>query len=511
MKIRAIRYSNFRNFAATGEIRFDTDGKVTIVYGTNGDGKTTLHQLFQWILYKKVCFNKTTSEAKLYNLGKGEKLRPECSFIVWGEIEFEHNGDDYIVRREYKYYKQKNGNIIRQTDGDSFTVAKKDHLNDWRNVDYPELLIESVLPSGLSPYFFFDGETMIADLKIRGTDSAKTLRKALYSIFDLEAYEKAIDDVGSISKSQSAIGLLEGKRLKAASETISDEQTKKYYRDISILKGRIEKYETEEAELREREEEISTRLSEISEAIGTNKSKKQLEDARKRLIENKNAEDEGIKREERRFGKEIEDNFANLLIANVVKNAESRLYMQVQNEDEKIIPGLTKELLLNLLKHNESGNCICGRCIGVEQQRVLEEWKSFFPPASYKSTYDRFRNNANRFSGRYDENILFSYLRNVLKHKSNIKEIEATISDLDSEIKSTGDIEELVIEREKLEDETKKIKNQLKQLNIDKGESLHQKIIRERKVVNVENRGGEVQSYKRKIEFMERVAAYLKI
>lgn len=97
VRIKAIRYSNFRNFADQGEVRFNTDGKVTVVYGTNGDGKTTLHQLFQWVLYKKVNFNKTTSEAKLYNLGRGERLQPECFFLVWGEIEFEHDGDDYIA------------------------------------------------------------------------------------------------------------------------------------------------------------------------------------------------------------------------------------------------------------------------------------------------------------------------------------------------------------------------------------------------------------------------------
>ena len=61
MKIKSIEYQNFRNFEKRGKIYFDTDGKITIVYGTNGDGKTTLHQLFQWILYGRVNFNRTTS------------------------------------------------------------------------------------------------------------------------------------------------------------------------------------------------------------------------------------------------------------------------------------------------------------------------------------------------------------------------------------------------------------------------------------------------------------------
>ena len=66
MKISKIEFENFRNFKDHGEIRCSTDGKVTIIYGRNGDGKTTLHQLFQWVFYGKVHFNKTTTD-RLYN------------------------------------------------------------------------------------------------------------------------------------------------------------------------------------------------------------------------------------------------------------------------------------------------------------------------------------------------------------------------------------------------------------------------------------------------------------
>ena len=61
MKISKIEYENFRNFKDPGEIVCSTDGKVTIIYGKNGDGKTTLHQLLQWIIYGDVSFNKTAN------------------------------------------------------------------------------------------------------------------------------------------------------------------------------------------------------------------------------------------------------------------------------------------------------------------------------------------------------------------------------------------------------------------------------------------------------------------
>ena len=84
MKISKIEYENFRNFREHGEIRCSTDGKVTIIYGKNGDGKTTLHQLFQWVFYGQVHFNKTTTD-RLYNLQYESDSTTGIRFTCFGK------------------------------------------------------------------------------------------------------------------------------------------------------------------------------------------------------------------------------------------------------------------------------------------------------------------------------------------------------------------------------------------------------------------------------------------
>lgn len=511
MKIRAIRYQNFRQFGERGEVTFNTDGKVTIVYGTNGDGKTTLHQLFQWVLYNRVTFNKTTSDSKLYNLGKGAKLAVDSGFFVWGEIEFEHEGLQYVARREYKYEKLANGNIVRRKEDDEFTVQRRCISNNWDYIENPEALIEEVIPSGLAPYFFFDGETMIADLKIRGTDSAKTLRSALYSIFDLEAYEKALDDIGAVkNRSQSVLGQLEAKRFKAVEAAATEDKQRQCLKEIKILKKGIEDCQNEIDAGNARITEIEDRLTEISELIGTNKSRQQLESARKSLQASKNRESENIGREMLRFGKEIEDNYAYLLISEVVKSADSRLYMQVQDEEKKIISGLTKELLVNLLKDDNEKRCLCGRCIGDSERSKLEEWKSFFPPTSYKATYDKFRSKAIKYSGRYNADKLYEYLRNILQFKKNITDVEREIEGIDEQLKNCGDIDDLIKERKELEDEKRGLKKKVEINGNEKGVKEHQLRIRERKSKSSEEQNNEVAKYQRQIDFMEAVVNKLK-
>ena len=90
MRITNIEFENFRNFRDHGEIKCSTDGKVTIIYGKNGDGKTTLHQLFQWIIYGQVKFNKTTTD-HLYNLAFESEQEYGKVFDVMGRIDFEYS------------------------------------------------------------------------------------------------------------------------------------------------------------------------------------------------------------------------------------------------------------------------------------------------------------------------------------------------------------------------------------------------------------------------------------
>ena len=114
MRITNIEFENFRNFRDHGEIKCSTDGKVTIIYGKNGDGKTTLHQLFQWVFYGQVHFNKTTTD-RLYNL----QYESECSFgdtfQVMGCIDIEHSGVKYSLKRTYTYKKGLKNQKISQS------------------------------------------------------------------------------------------------------------------------------------------------------------------------------------------------------------------------------------------------------------------------------------------------------------------------------------------------------------------------------------------------------------
>lgn len=114
-------------------------------------------------------------------------------------------GNEYSLTRTYTYKKCVDDS---EKIGEDLSLQKMDDDYNWKRVEQPEQTIEKMLPSGLAEYFFFDGESMIADLRVKGKDSAAKLRKALYSMFDLDVIESAINHIGRTDLKTTVLGKL---------------------------------------------------------------------------------------------------------------------------------------------------------------------------------------------------------------------------------------------------------------------------------------------------------------
>ena len=502
MNLQKITYRNFRNYGKKGEVVFSKNGKITLIYGTNGDGKTTFHQLFKWILYGEVTFNNTTSSNRLYNLQNGATLHPDSSSLVWGEIEFEHEGIKYIAHREWAYYKNSSGKIYRKPSGDCFYVQRLTENNDWRNVDQPEALIDSILPSGLSPYFFFDGETMIADLRKKGSESAKSLNLALTILFDLYIYQRAIDDIGNTRKKSTALGKLDSEKVKIAAKSTQIDAAR-FSREINLYDRRLEASYEEKRELTSQLETVLNRIKQISELIGTSQSKQKLETDRQDWKDTIDGYQKDISRIRLEYGKAIENTYSFLLINAVVKDAEQRMYLKVQSEKKKLIPGLRKELLNSLLRNQDE--CICGNPLNHAAREHLEEWLSYFPPASYKATYDKFKSNVNKHSGSFDEEKLCrSYLTRIFDKYSKIRKCEKKIEDIDEELKECGDIDHLIDERKYKEEERKQLEKRIAKVDGEIASDEKQRKLRIDKLAKAEKGNDQLGLVYQKINLMQR-------
>lgn len=499
MKIKSIEFENFRNFKDYGKIICSTDGKITIIYGKNGDGKTTLHQLFQWIIYGKVKFNKTTTN-RLYNIAYENRLSYGDPFTVMGRIDFEHAGREYSLTRIYTYKKDI---YDSQKIGEELSLQRRDEDLNWKKVEKPEETIEKILPSGLSEYFFFDGESMIADLKLTGRASSKKLKAALYSMFDLDVIESAIEHIGRTDLKTSVLGKL----YLGKSDIGSDSEISKTKTNIENAQNKIDEL-TQEIEKKNADKENKKQyVQTISEQIGSTKSTADYEHQRNDLKVQRDIFLENVKNQQSQFGDKIMDMFPSLLISKAVNDAKKKLNLKVTNNH--LPSGLNKELIYYLLK-SDTNTCVCGRELNKSEKEYIEKFLQIMPPKSYAYMYQQFTDTANRWGNGYNEESIENIIKMVLENQNSAEECERKIRELDEEEKNSKDIQELIVERQKLEDRIDELEKEISKdsTNNEKFKLYLKQQMRTFDNLTEANEMGKIATAK--IEIMEQVLDYFK-
>lgn len=497
MKIKKIEFENFRNFKEYNEIKCSTDGKVTIVYGKNGDGKTTLHQLFQWIFYGQVHFNKTTTD-RLYNLEYESEQPFGATFDVMGRIDFEHEGNQYSLTRTYTY---KKGLDDSEKISEDVSLNKMNEDHDWKRMDKPREVIEKLLPSGLAEYFFFDGESMIADLRVKGKDSAKKLREALYSMFDLDVIEAAINHIGRTDLKTTVLG-----KLYLSKGTISSGS------EISAAKANVEgaqnKIESINCKLEGLKADKKTKqefVSEVSEKIGSTKSKADYERKRKTLEKQRDTFIENAKVAQGSFGDSLMDMFPQLLISKAVNDAKGKIHLKI--EQNQLPPGVGKKLI-NYLLESKTAECICGNPLCDAERAQIRKYLDMLPPRSYTSLYQDFSRTAKMWGQGYDKSKLEDHIKMVLNNTENASECDQQIKSLDDEAKKSPDIEDLIVGRQQAENAIEDIDAKIIQLESElKKYEIYLKS-KQKEYDKLTQDTSEGQKVLGKIRIMERVAEF---
>ena len=499
MRISKIEYQNFRNFKDHGEIRCSTDGKVTIIYGKNGDGKTTLHQLFQWIIYGQVHFNKTTTD-RLYNLSFESERSFGETFDVMGRIDFEHNGVQYSLTRSQTYKKGLNDS---EKIAEDLSLLRLDEDKNWKPVDRPKDVVEKLLPSGLADYFFFDGESMIADLRVKGKDSAGKLRKALYSMFDLDVIESAIGHIGRTDIKTTVLG-----KLYLSKGTISsDGEIAAVKTNITGAQARLEKIDSNLEQAEQEKETKQDFVRSVSEKIGSTKSKEDYEIQRKALKKQRDLFLSNAEQAQAAFGDDVLDMFPQLLISKAVDDAKKRINLKISQN--KLPSGISKKLISYLLLDSTS-KCICGTPLCAESREHIKAYLDLLPPKSFSNLYNEFTTTARNWGKGYDKEKIEQRIRAVLDNQEQAEQCDNQIRELDEAEKKSPDIEDLVVARQTAEGRIKELEDLISGLKTErkKYEIYLKKQMEEYDRLTQSTKAGAVVSAK--IAIMEQVLDYFK-
>lgn len=499
MRIKSIEFENFRNFKDRGKIICSTDGRVTIIYGKNGDGKTTLHQLLHWIFYGSVNFNKTTNDL-LYNITFEANCPAGSQFEVMGRIEFEHEGSDYLLRRT-QYYEKTMFDGSKPT-GMEFELQKKDADNNWKTVqEKPEEAIEQLLPSGLSEYFFFDGESMIADLKVKSEDSAKKLRASLYSMFDLDIWDMAIDHIGDTKHKPTVIGKLYFQK----GDDVPGSELSITKANIEKVQSIIDKTTTKLSDLRAERDEKKRSVKELSELIGSTKSRTEFEKQRKHFQKQQEDYLKYLELEQSMFGDEVMASYPRLLISKAIRDAKAKIQLKIDNST--LPTGVNKALIEYLLDQNTT-TCICGNPLCDADKEHIRAYLSMLPPKSFSSLYHEFSTTVENWGKKYNRKKTEDYIRRALNDIEQAEHCEEQIREIDAEQKKSADIEKYVTARQNAEARIVELEQLITAAEVDlrKANAALKKYMADFDKLSKDNqKAAEAQ---RRIDIMEEVKAH---
>lgn len=271
MRITKIILNNIGIFAGKNVLDFHNSNEkpIILIGGLNGRGKTTILESILFALYgKRVCKlleGNWKYEEYLERLGNylnsDDMNYVELSFY----IDREDKKEEYVIKREWSH-KNKKVKVYASRDG---------YIDKVLSVNW-DMFIEEVIPLGIAPFFFFDGEK-ISELAASEDDGPLT--ESIKNLLGINIIQQALWDIDTLVKN----------KQKEIKSTEYQDLAHTYFREIENLKSKADALKSEENEVVKKIEDETARSIELEEKFvisgGTLlKQKKEMEN-RKMQIE----------------------------------------------------------------------------------------------------------------------------------------------------------------------------------------------------------------------------------
>ncbi|MFN5241810.1 MAG: AAA family ATPase [Aphanizomenon sp.] len=342
MKLTSIKLCNFRSFygktpevtLAGGNIR-----NTTMIYGSNGAGKTSILNAFTWVLYEKFSAAFASTE-QLVNKRAIAESEPGQPVDCWVEVGWEHEGNRYRATRGCRVYKNESDVIEAGKTQLKIQVAGDD--GKWYfPIQQAEEIITQILPLSLHQYFFFDGERI--EEIVRSNNKAE-ISEAIRTFLGVEVIELSIKHLKDAKKS-----------LETDLKHIGDPETKQLLTKQEKQELEIENINKRQTEINQELEYQQTFKKEISNKLRELSAVKELQERKQSLESQKNSLLQELKKTKENLKKVISARGYTVLLSETT--AKFREIFTDLKQRGELTAGISQEFVNDLLT---SGRCICG-------------------------------------------------------------------------------------------------------------------------------------------------------
>lgn len=428
MKLEFVRLINFRQYFGEQSADFSTFGdlNVSVFHGSNGAGKTSLFSAINWCLYEAGVegIGQLVSKEAVARAKEGEIIPCVVS------IGFIHNGHKYIAERVSNYIKTCQGAKHEKTE---FFLTRTKKSGDSETIPNPIGVMNSIMPSNVRPYFFFDGEKM-DDLTRAGSNE---IQEAVRNIMRLPTIERA------------------QAHLQEIADEFRREIKKKGSHELEALIAKEENIRTRKDQLLKRKDEVRDairlgrqQIEDIETQLRGTEAAKELQKRRdsiqQMLTDLERREDEIL----RAIQKLVNRNYL-LMLSEVSEKA--LLIVNQKRERGEIPSGIREQFIKDLL---ECGICVCGREFSSEDEAFQHLTSLLKHTASGKLENEVVKLGGNIQSMSTNAATWFDILNDRCKEmaviKDNITRLYAEMDDVKRQLVGTSIDEVVALERRRI-------------------------------------------------------------
>jgi DNA sulfur modification protein DndD len=437
VRIHSITLTNFRQFSGTQT--FDLQSTplkpVTLIFGANGAGKTTLLNAFTWALYGTMSED-VEHQHRMVTDGVWRELPTGDAVELAVEVAFDHEGHDYRVRRRADIRKQSDEQQAptaevqlweTMADGSSETVAA------------PQERIYSILPQGVSRFFFFNGER-IEKLVKKGAYTE--VQQDIRVLLDLEQVERAVEHLRTVDRRLTAdLKKHGGERASEIQTEIDDkeDQEKSDKENLAVLEGEL-------ATLTEERDSVVELLRQHAGAAAIQKERDRVA---KELADARSQRDLAITERAAVVATRGFLAFTDELAASTAERAAA-LYRK------GALPApLQREFVEKLL---EDRQCICGTelCPDTPPWRQVTDWRQRAGLKDVESAWQQLSGQITQLTGARKElhETLQTAMNRITAERERVDRLEAVKSELDGQFAghSEDEVKQLESKRRDLEE-----------------------------------------------------------
>lgn len=502
MVIHNVKITNFRCYYKTSSLDFNSNGKITLIYGDSGYGKSSFLQFFRWMFYNECDFGKT-DDKPLFNIAAYNECKVGETVEVSGQIDFEHLGVFYRLNKtqHWSISLKMSNSTLQKSDWKLQVKGDDDGYHPFTGNVANQ--INAILPKELSKYFLLDGERS-RDIVLDSNE----LKKAIYALFGLDAYNEAISHVGSRNAKFSVLGHYAGLMAANTTQNVGNMSITDMQEAIQELYEVIEEMKAKRKEVMAVIDQKNARRDEIFKTLGAAASKGNLEaliKANQRTIKDNEAK---IVVLQHNIGNLFYRTYPYLFLAQIASKSSEILRkknLEYASNYRNVFENLKKDLLKEILQKDM---CVCGRELDTASRERITGIMEIMPLYGFGQFVSKAKS---RIKTAQTETLSYERLTSqIAQLEDENRVLEDQVQEKLDELKRLNEARELV-------EELEQIKADIERLNREKA-GYEGKIAQKKQIFEMSNKklndalkNSKVSvQYQERLDFFEKVAALLK-